>query len=217
MAVVTFGGAYAVLAYVAQQAVEARHWLRPGEMVDGLGLAETTPGPLIITNQFVGFLAAYRAPGARAARWPGPRRDPDQLGDLPAVVRVDLPRRAPFTERLREAKALNAAPGRHRGRRGRRDRQQPCGSACGCCSPRSSRVHALGLGFDLPVPSSVNWPALVLTVGAALGLFGLKIGPIKVLAACAAAGALYTLSSLRRSGHLHLRRRSAPAGGSGSR
>jgi chromate transporter len=62
MAVVTFGGAYAVLAYVAQQAVEAYGWLRPGEMLDGLGMAETTPGPLIQVVQFVGFLGAYRAP-----------------------------------------------------------------------------------------------------------------------------------------------------------
>jgi chromate transporter len=61
-AVVTFGGAYAVLAYVAQQAVDSYGWLRPHEMVDGLGLAETTPGPLILVLQFVGFLAAYRAP-----------------------------------------------------------------------------------------------------------------------------------------------------------
>jgi chromate transporter len=71
MAVVTFGGAYAVLAYVAQQAVGHYGWLRPGEMVDGLGLAETTPGPLIIVNQFVGFLAAFRAPGALPPCWPG--------------------------------------------------------------------------------------------------------------------------------------------------
>jgi len=63
MAVVTFGGAYAVLAYVAQQAVENYHWLRPGEMLDGLGMAETTPGPLIMVTQFVGFMAAYRDPG----------------------------------------------------------------------------------------------------------------------------------------------------------
>jgi chromate transporter len=63
MAVVTFGGAYAVLAYVAQQAVETYGWLKPGEMLDGLGLAETTPGPLILVLQFVGFLAAYRSPG----------------------------------------------------------------------------------------------------------------------------------------------------------
>src|SRR5260370_39729959 len=64
MAVVTFGGAYAVLAYVAQQAVENFHWVKPGEMLDGLGMAETTPGPLIMVTQFVGFLAAWREPGA---------------------------------------------------------------------------------------------------------------------------------------------------------
>lgn len=61
MAVVTFGGAYAVLAYVAQAAVETHHWLSAAEMIDGLGLAETTPGPLILVLQFVGFLAAFRA------------------------------------------------------------------------------------------------------------------------------------------------------------
>ena len=62
-AVVTFGGAYAVLAYVAQRAVEDLAWLRPGEMIDGLALAETTPGPLILVLQFVGFVAAHRFPG----------------------------------------------------------------------------------------------------------------------------------------------------------
>jgi chromate transporter len=63
-AVVTFGGAYAVLAYVAQQAVQVYGWLAPGEMVRGLALAETTPGPLIMVVQFVAFLGAYRDPGA---------------------------------------------------------------------------------------------------------------------------------------------------------
>jgi chromate transporter len=62
-AVVTFGGAYAVLAYGAQQATEVYGWLTPGEMLDGLGMAETTPGPLIMVLQFVGFMAAYRHPG----------------------------------------------------------------------------------------------------------------------------------------------------------
>lgn len=71
-AVVTFGGAYAVLAYVAQRAVEDFGWLRPGEMVDGLALAETTPGPLIMVLQFVGFVAAWRNPG--------------QLDPLPAAL-----------------------------------------------------------------------------------------------------------------------------------
>jgi chromate transporter len=64
MAVVTFGGAYAVLTYVAQQAVERFAWVTPTQMLDGLGLAESTPGPLIMVVQFVGFLAAYQAVGA---------------------------------------------------------------------------------------------------------------------------------------------------------
>jgi chromate transporter len=62
-AVVTFGGAYAVLSYVAQRAVGVFQWLLPGEMVHGLALAETTPGPLIMVVQFVGFLGAFRHPG----------------------------------------------------------------------------------------------------------------------------------------------------------
>jgi chromate transporter len=63
LAVVTFGGAYAVLAYMAQQAVETQGWLSAGEMADGLGLAETTPGPLILVTQYVGFMAGWRGGG----------------------------------------------------------------------------------------------------------------------------------------------------------
>ncbi|MEE2690895.1 MAG: chromate efflux transporter [Pseudomonadota bacterium] len=67
LAVVTFGGAYAVLAYLAQQAVDAQGWLTAAQMVDGLGLAETTPGPLVLVNQFVGFLAGWQAQGGGPA------------------------------------------------------------------------------------------------------------------------------------------------------
>ena len=63
VAVMTFGGAYAVLGYVAQEAVHHHAWLTPGEMIDGLGMAETTPGPLIMVVQFVGYMAAFRHPG----------------------------------------------------------------------------------------------------------------------------------------------------------
>lgn len=66
LAVVTFGGAYALLAYLRQQAVEAEGWLSPGQMIDGLGLAETTPGPLVLVNQFVGFVAGWQAEGGGA-------------------------------------------------------------------------------------------------------------------------------------------------------
>jgi chromate transporter len=63
LAVVTFGGAYAVLAYLQQQAVGAEGWLTAGQMIDGLGLAETTPGPLVLVNEFVGFMAGWNADG----------------------------------------------------------------------------------------------------------------------------------------------------------
>ena len=63
LAIVTFGGAYAVLTYMAQAAVEQKHWLTAPEMIDGLALAETTPGPLILVTEFVGYLAASREMG----------------------------------------------------------------------------------------------------------------------------------------------------------
>lgn len=101
MAMVTFGGAYAVLAYVAQQAVEQNGWLSPSEMLDGLGMAETTPGPLIMVLQFVGFLGAYRDPGALSPLLAG------TLGGLLATWVTFVPcflwifLGAPFIERLR--------------------------------------------------------------------------------------------------------------------
>ena len=109
LAVVTFGGAYAVLAYMAQQAVEAYGWLAPGEMLDGLGLAETTPGPLIMVVQFVGYLAAFRNPGvldpltagiigAALATW---------VTFVPCFLWIFLG--APYIEKLRDNQNLNAA------------------------------------------------------------------------------------------------------------
>jgi chromate transporter len=109
MAMVTFGGAYAVLAYVAQQAVDHYGWLKPGEMLDGLGMAETTPGPLIMVTQFVGFMGAYRAPGSLHPLLAG------TLGGLlttwvtfvPCFLWIFLG--APFMETMRSNKALSAA------------------------------------------------------------------------------------------------------------
>ena len=109
MAAVTFGGAYAVLAYVAQQAVEVYGWLKPDEMLTGLGLAETTPGPLILVTQFVGFLAAFRdaAPftpltagllGAAMTTW---------VTFVPSMLWIFAG--APFIEQLRSNKALSGA------------------------------------------------------------------------------------------------------------
>lgn len=109
MAVVTFGGAYAVLAYVAQEAVQNFGWLNAGEMLDGLGLAETTPGPLIMVLQFVGFMGAYRAEtgldpmlagvaGAAITTW---------VTFAPCFLWIFLG--APYVERLRNVASLNAA------------------------------------------------------------------------------------------------------------
>jgi chromate transporter len=109
MAVVTFGGAYAVLSYIAQRAVEGYGWLEPGEMLDGLGMAETTPGPLIMVVQFVGFLGAYRNPGAL---------DPMLAGVLGSIVTTWVTfvpcflwifTGAPYIEYLRGKRALSAA------------------------------------------------------------------------------------------------------------
>jgi len=108
-AVVTFGGAYSVLAYIAQRAVETYGWLRPGEMLDGLGLAETTPGPLIMVVQFVAFLGASRNPGGL---------DPIAAGVLGSVVTVWVTFvpcflwifvGAPYIELLRGNERLRAA------------------------------------------------------------------------------------------------------------
>jgi len=109
LAVVSFGGAYALLAYMAQQAVETYGWMTAPEMVDGLGLAETTPGPLILVTQFVGFLAAFReaAPfspvtagvlGAAMTTW---------VTFVPSMLWIFAG--APFVERLRANHELSGA------------------------------------------------------------------------------------------------------------
>jgi chromate transporter len=109
MAVVTFGGAYAVLAYVAQQAVDHYGWLRPGEMLDGLGMAETTPGPLIQVVQFVGFLAAYRQPGALTPWVAGTLAAllTTWVTYVPCFLWIFLG--APYVERLRSSRVLRGA------------------------------------------------------------------------------------------------------------
>jgi chromate transporter len=109
MAVVTLGGAYAVLAYVAQDAVQHTHWLTAPEMVSGLGLAETTPGPLILVLQFVGFLAGARAPGALHGLAGGLAATLLTLwvAFLPSLAFVFLG--APLVERIAENRVLRSA------------------------------------------------------------------------------------------------------------
>ncbi len=108
-AMVTFGGAYTVLAYINQAAVQDFGWLEPGQMVTGLGLAESTPGPLIMVTEFVGFLGAYNLPGGLAPVVAG------TLGALVTVWATFAPcflwifLGAPYIERLRGNRTLTAA------------------------------------------------------------------------------------------------------------
>lgn len=191
MAVVTFGGAYAVLAYVAQEAVGTYHWLKPGEMLDGLGMAETTPGPLIMVTQFVGFLAAFRAVtglpplaaatvGAVLTTW---------VTFVPCFLWIFAG--APFVERLRGNRALSAAL------------TAITAAVVGVILNLAVwfAIHTLfgeiralpfaGGTLDVPVLASVNLPALLLAAGAVIAVFRFKAGVLLVLGVCSALGAAY--------------------------
>src|SRR6266446_7031482 len=188
MALVTFGGAYAVLAYVAQQAVEHYHWLQAREMLDGLGMAETTPGPLIMVLQFVGFMAAYRDPGTLSPLVAG------TLGGLlttwvtftPCFLWIFLG--APFVEMLRGNKALNGALSAITAAVVGVVLNLAIWFAIHTLFRQTVPVHAWPLTFDAPVLTSVDWWALVLTVAAAVAIFRFKVGMIPTLLACCAAG-----------------------------
>jgi chromate transporter len=197
MAMVTFGGAYAVLAYVAQQAVETYGWLRPGEMLDGLGMAETTPGPLIMVLQFVGFMAAFRDPGSLSPLVAG------TLGGLLATWVTFAPcflwifLGAPYIEVLRGNQALSGAL------------SAITAAVVGVILNLAiwfgihtifSEVRPLAWGpfsFDAPVWGSVNPWALLLSAAAILAMFKFKIGMLQTLAATSAAGiALYMAGAI---------------------
>ena len=188
MAVVTFGGAYAVLAYVAQEAVQHYHWLRPGEMLDGLGMAETTPGPLIMVTQFVGFMAAYRDPGALHPMLAG------TLGGLlttwvtftPCFLWIFLG--APFIERLRGNHALSGALSAITAAVVGVILNLAIWFALHTWFHEGFPVRSLGLSFDAPVPTSLDPWALALSVAAITAIFRFKAGMIPTLLACAAAG-----------------------------
>lgn len=188
MAVVTFGGAYAVLAYVAQSAVETFGWLAPGEMLDGLGLAETTPGPLILVLQFVGFLAAHRAPGAL---------DPVLAGSLGALLTTWVTFApcflwiflgAPYVEALRGNTAIASAL------------SAITAAIVGVIMNLAiwfalhvifREVHMIDLfgfgGPDLPVLGSIDWRAAALSAAALVAMLRFGIGMVPTLAACAVA------------------------------
>ncbi len=184
MAVVTFGGAYAVLAYVAQEAVEQYRWLTAGEMLAGLGLAETTPGPLILVLQFVGFLAGFRDSGVLGG----------VAGGLLAVWVTFAPcfawifLGAPFVERLHEAKRLKGALA------------GVTAAVVGVIANLAlwfglrvlfDRVETVTLGpmrLGLPDPLSMVPDAVALSALAAVCLFVLKLGLVRTLAVTAGAG-----------------------------
>jgi chromate transporter len=192
-AVVTFGGAYAVLPYVAQQAVERFGWLTPGEMLQGLGLAETTPGPLIMVVQFVGFLAAFRDPGSLPPMLAG------TLGGLlttwvtfvPCFLWIFLG--APWIEALRGQRALSSALGAITAAVVGVVLNLAVWFAVHVLFAVVETRHAGPLSLLVPVPSSLDVPALVLSVFAVLALFRWKLGMLKTLGLCAAAGAVWTL------------------------
>ncbi|NUJ81376.1 chromate efflux transporter [Methylocystis sp. FS] len=193
MAMVTFGGAYAVLAYVAQQAVDNLHWLQSREMLDGLGMAETTPGPLIMVLQFVGFLAAYRQPGALPPSIAG------ALGGLlttwvtfaPCFLWIFLG--APFVEKMRGDKALAGALVAITAAVVGVILNLAIWFAIHVLFGEVVAVHGFGLSFAAPMLASVNPWALLLTAGAMIAVFRFNVGMLQTLAACMAAGVLLYL------------------------
>jgi chromate transporter len=188
MAVVTFGGAYAVLAYVAQQAVDVFGWLNPGEMLDGLGLAETTPGPLIMVLQFVGFLAAWRNPGGLDPFWAG------TIGAVvttwvtfaPCFLWIFLG--APYIESLRGNKSLNAALSAITASVVGVVLNLSVWFALHVLFHKVEDVRISGLKISLPDPASLDIWALALSALAILATLRFKMGMLKVLALSALLG-----------------------------
>jgi chromate transporter len=188
MAMVTFGGAYAVLAYVAQQAVEHYHWLKAGEMLDGLGMAETTPGPLIMVLQFVGFMAAFRDPGGLSPMVAG------TLGGLLATWVTFTPcflwifLGAPFVEKLRGNTALDAALSAITAAVVGVILNLAIWFAIHTVFRQTIPVRAFPFSFDAPSLMSADVWALALSVAAAIAIFRFKVGIMQTLALCCAAG-----------------------------
>ena len=184
MAVVTFGGAYAVLAYVAQEAVEHYRWLTAGQMLEGLGLAETTPGPLILVLQFVGYLAGH----AHGGVWGGVAGSALTLWVTFAPCFAWIFLGAPYVERLHDAPRLKGALA------------GVTAAVVGVIANLALwfglrglfgevREAALGpLTLDLPRLATLDPRAAILALLAALCLFRLRLGVVRTLGICAAAG-----------------------------
>lgn len=196
MAMVTFGGAYAVLAYVAQQAADYYHWVSPREMLDGLGMAETTPGPLIMVVQFVGFMAAFRDAGGL------PPMLAATLGGLLATWVTFTPcflwifAGAPYIETMRGNKALAGALSAITAAVVGVILNLSIWFALHTLFRQTIEVRGFGFAFDAPVFSSVDVPALVLAIAAATAIFRFNVGMLVVLAASCVAGILLRLAGL---------------------
>jgi chromate transporter len=189
MALVTFGGAYAALSYVAQQAVTTYHWVTPGEMLDGLGMAETTPGPLIMVLQFVGFMAAFHAPGLFPPLLAG------ALGGLLATWVTFAPCflwifvGAPYIEQLRGDKPLSGALSAITAAVVGVILNLAIWFAIHTVFHATRHIRGFGFSFDAPVPTSLDAWSLILALGAAIAIFRFKVGMIPTLVGSCAAGA----------------------------
>jgi chromate transporter len=188
LAIVTFGGAYAVLAYMAQEAVQQMHWLSAGEMTDGLGLAETTPGPLIMVTQFVGFLGAYRAPepfsplmagilGAALTTW---------VTFAPCFLWIFSV--APWMERLERMARLQGALAAITAAVVGVIANLTLWFALHVLFARVEERHAGPLRLLWPDAASLDWRIALLACGAAWLIFRVKRGVMTVLGICAVAG-----------------------------
>jgi chromate transporter len=193
MAVVTFGGAYAVLAYVAQRAVEDYGWLVPGEMLDGLGMAETTPGPLIQVVQFVGFMGAFRlaegfsplAAGLLASvlvTW---------VTFVPCFLWIFLG--APYIEGLRRIRFLNTALAAVTAAVVGVILNLAVWFSINTLFGHIMEKHSYGIRLLIPDWTTLDLPALLIAVAAFISLFRTKLGLIPTLAGSATAGLIYRL------------------------
>ena len=187
-ATVTFGGAYSVLAYVAQQAVEKYEWLQPGEMLDGLGMAETTPGPLIMVVQFVGFMGAYRNPGPFSPLVGG------IVGSLLTTWVTFVPcffwifLGAPYIEQLRGNRLLSAALSSITAAVVGVVLNLAVWFSLHTLFQRVTAEHFLGMRLLIPDVSTVDLPACIVAMLACLLTFYWKRGMVVTLAASALFG-----------------------------
>ena len=188
MALVTFGGAYSVLAYVAQQAVEVFGWLNAAEMLDGLGLAETTPGPLIMVVQFVGFLGAYRHPAPLSPLWGGVLASmiTTWVTFVPCFLYIFVG--APYIESLRNNKSLSTALSSITAAVVGVVLNLAVWLALKTLFRASGEVSVGPLHVLLPVWSTLNIAALGITLAACFMTFRLHWNLFKTLAVCTVAG-----------------------------